>query len=83
MTRPRRPTSLWAWCSDVPTLETLAAVSIIREHLPDLNIPVVNVVDFMKLQPQSEHRTGLSDVDFDELFTKDKPVIFAFHAYTG
>jgi xylulose-5-phosphate/fructose-6-phosphate phosphoketolase len=65
----------------VPTLETLAAVQIMREHLPDLKIRVVNVVDLMKLQPQSEHPHGLSDVDFDGLFTRDKPVIFAFHAY--
>ena len=62
-------------------LETLAAVSIMREHLPDLKIRVVNVVDLMKLQPQTEHPHGLSDVDFDGLFTRDKPVIFAFHAY--
>src|ERR1700726_1944849 len=66
---------------DVPTLETLAAVSILREHLPDLKIRVVNVVDLMKLQPQTEHPHGLTDVDFDELFTTDRPVIFAFHAY--
>ncbi len=66
---------------DVPTLETLAAVSILRTHLPGLKIRVVNVVDLMRLQPKSEHPHGLSDTDFDELFTKDKPVIFAFHAY--
>jgi len=65
----------------VPTLETLAAVSILREHLPELKIQLVNVVDLMKLQPQSDHPHGLSDTDFDELFTKWKPVIFAFHAY--
>jgi xylulose-5-phosphate/fructose-6-phosphate phosphoketolase len=65
----------------VPTLETLAAVSILRTHLPELAIRVVNVVDLMKLQPQSEHPHGLSEVDFDDLFTTDKPVIFAFHAY--
>ena len=70
-----------ACCGDVPTLETLAAVSILREHLPDLKIRVVNVVDLMKLQPQSEHPHGLSDVDFDALFTSDKPIIFAFHGY--
>jgi xylulose-5-phosphate/fructose-6-phosphate phosphoketolase len=75
------PDVVMACCGDVPTLETLAAVSILREHLPDLKIRVVNVVDLMKLQPQSEHPHGLSDMDFDELFTKDKPVIFAFHAY--
>jgi xylulose-5-phosphate/fructose-6-phosphate phosphoketolase len=75
------PDVVMACCGDVPTLETLAAVSILRQHLPGLKIRVVNVVDLMKLQPPSEHPHGLSDVDFDELFTKDKPVIFAFHGY--
>lgn len=75
------PDVVMACCGDVPTLETLAAVSILRERLPELKIRVVNVVDLMKLQPQSEHPHGLSDRDFDDLFTKDKPVIFAFHAY--
>src|SRR3984957_1902209 len=75
------PDVVMACCGDVPTLETLAAVSIMREHLPSLKIRGVNVVDRMKLEPQSEHPHGLSDMDFDELFTKDKPVIFAFHAY--
>jgi xylulose-5-phosphate/fructose-6-phosphate phosphoketolase len=75
------PDVVMACCGDVPTLETLAAVSMMREHLPDLKIRVVNVVDLMKLQPQTEHPHGLSDMDFDELFTKDKPIIFAFHAY--
>jgi len=75
------PDVVMACCGDVPTLETLAAVSMLREHLPELRIRVVNVVDLMKLQPRSEHPHGLSDVDFDELFTRDKPVIFAFHAY--
>ncbi|EPR41170.1 phosphoketolase [Desulfovibrio sp. X2] len=75
------PDVVMACCGDVPTLETLAAVSIMREHLPDLHIRVVNVVDLMKLQPQSEHPHGLSDTDFDALFTRDKPVIFAFHGY--
>ena len=75
------PDAVMACCGDVPTLETLAAVSILREHLPELKLRVVNVVDLMKLQPQTEHPHGLSDIDFDELFTKDKPVIFAFHAY--
>jgi xylulose-5-phosphate/fructose-6-phosphate phosphoketolase len=70
-----------ACCGDVPTLEALAAVSIMREHLPHLKIRMVNVVDLMKLQPKSEHPHGLSDTDFDELFTSDKPVIFAFHGY--
>jgi xylulose-5-phosphate/fructose-6-phosphate phosphoketolase len=75
------PDLVMACCGDVPTMETLAAVSILREHLPDLNIRVVNVVDLMRLQPKSEHPHGLTDSDFDELFTKDKPVIFAFHGY--
>ncbi len=75
------PDVVMACCGDVPTLETLAAVSILREHLPDLKVRVVNVVDLMKLEPQSEHPHGLSDAAFDALFTKDKPVIFAFHAY--
>jgi len=75
------PDVVMACCGDVPTLETLAAVSILREHLPELKVRVVNVVDLMRLQPPSEHPHGLSDVDFDELFTKDKPVIFAYHAY--
>jgi xylulose-5-phosphate/fructose-6-phosphate phosphoketolase len=75
------PDVVLACCGDVPTLETLAAVSILREHLPDLKVRVVNVVDLMKLEPQSEHPHGLSDAAFDALFTKDKPVIFAFHAY--
>ena len=70
-----------ACCGDVPTLETLAAVSILREHLPELKIRVVNVVDLMKLQPRREHPHGLTDADFDALFTTDKPVIFAFHGY--
>jgi xylulose-5-phosphate/fructose-6-phosphate phosphoketolase len=75
------PDVVMACCGDVPTLETLAAVSILREHLPELKVRVVNVVDLMKLQPQSEHPHGLSDDAFDALFTKDKHVIFAFHAY--
>src|SRR6185295_391636 len=75
------PDAVMACCGDVPTLETLAAVSIMREHLPDLKIGVVNVVDLMRLKPQTEHPHGLSDMDFDELFTTDKPVIFAFHGY--
>ncbi|MEP7298317.1 MAG: phosphoketolase family protein [Burkholderiales bacterium] len=75
------PDVVMACCGDVPTLETLAAVSILREHLPELKVRVVNVVDLMKLQPQTEHPHGLTDRAFDELFTTDKPVIFAFHAY--
>ena len=70
-----------ACAGDVPTLETLAAVEILREHIPELKIRVVNVVDLMTLQPQSEHPHGLSDHDFDALFTRDKPIIFAFHGY--
>ncbi|MDE2154742.1 MAG: phosphoketolase family protein [Xanthomonadaceae bacterium] len=75
------PDVVMACCGDVPTLETLAAVSILREHLPALRVRVVNVVDLMRLQPQSEHPHGLDDTDFDALFTRDKPVIFAFHGY--
>jgi len=75
------PDVVMANCGDVPTLESLAAVSILRKHLPQLKIRVVNVVDLMKLQPSTEHPHGLSDPDFDALFTKDKPVVFAFHGY--
>jgi xylulose-5-phosphate/fructose-6-phosphate phosphoketolase len=77
----REPDVVMACAGDVPTLETLAAVSILRQHLPNLKIRVVNVVDLMKLQPKSEHPHGLSDSDFDALFTTNKPIIFAFHAY--
>jgi len=75
------PDVVMACCGDVPTLETLAAVSIMRQHLPDIKIRVVNVVDLMMLEPSTEHPHGLGDKDFDDLFTKDKPIIFAFHAY--
>jgi xylulose-5-phosphate/fructose-6-phosphate phosphoketolase len=75
------PDVVMACCGDVPTLETLAAVDILRKHIPDLRIRVVNVVDLMALQPQSEHPHGLSDTDFDALFTLDKPIVFAFHGY--
>jgi len=75
------PDVVMACAGDVPTLETLAAVTILRRELPELKVRMVNVVDLMKLQPPSEHPHGLSDSDFDALFTKDKPVIFAFHAY--
>lgn len=75
------PDVVMTCAGDVPTLETLAAVSILREKLPELKIRVINVVDLMKLQPETEHPHGLSDTDFDALFTKNKPVIFAFHAY--
>jgi len=88
--------SIWEWASndkgsepdvvmacagDVPTLETLAAVEILREQAPDLKIRVVNIVNLMKLQPQNEHPHGLSDKEFDTIFTTDKPIIFAFHGY--
>ena len=72
-----------ACCGDTPTLEILAAVSILREHLPDLRIRVINIVDLMRLQPQSEHPHGLSDRAYDALFTTDKPIIFGFHGYPG
>ena len=75
------PDVVMACCGDVPTLETLAAVSILREHLPELRVRVVNVVDLMKLQSASEHPHGLSSDAFDALFTRDKPIIFAFHGY--
>ena len=68
-------------CGDVPTLETLAAASLLREHLPDLKVRVVNVVDLMRLQPASEHPHGLPDAQFDALFTVDRPVVFAYHGY--
>ena len=88
--------SIWEWASndrgiepdvvmacagDVPTLETLAAVELLRQYAPDLKVRVINVVDLMKLQPQSEHPHGLLDKEFDTLFTTDKPVIFAYHGY--
>ncbi len=75
------PDVVMACCGDTPTLETLGAVSILREHLPDLKIRVINVVDLMRLQSASEHPHGLSDVEYDELFTKQKHIIFAFHGY--
>jgi xylulose-5-phosphate/fructose-6-phosphate phosphoketolase len=75
------PDVVMACAGDVPTLETLAAVSLLREHLPQLRIRVVNIVDLMTLQPREDHPHGLSDHDFDALFTTDKPVIFAHHGY--
>ncbi len=75
------PDVVMACCGDTPTLEILAAVSILREHLPDLKIRVINVVDLMKLQPKSEHPHGLSDTDYDSLFTTDKHIVFGFHGY--
>ncbi len=79
--RGGEPDVVLACCGDVPTMETLAAVAILRERLPDLKVRVVNVVDLMKLQPASEHPQGLSDRDFDILFTTDRPIVFAFHGY--
>jgi xylulose-5-phosphate/fructose-6-phosphate phosphoketolase len=75
------PDVVMAAAGDVPTLEMLAAVAFLRAYLPALKIRVVNVVDLMKLQPASEHPHGLSDADFDRLFTTDKPIIFAYHGY--
>ncbi|MEO6565927.1 MAG: phosphoketolase family protein, partial [Casimicrobiaceae bacterium] len=77
----QEPDIVMACCGDVPTLETMAAVSLLRIHLPALKVRVVNVVDLMKLQPYSAHPHGLTHAAFDALFTRDKPVIFAFHAY--
>ena len=79
--RGSEPDVVMACAGDVPTLETLAAVQLLREHIPDLKIRVVNVVNLMRLQPATEHPHGLSDHDFDTLFTKDKPIIFAYHGY--
>jgi xylulose-5-phosphate/fructose-6-phosphate phosphoketolase len=75
------PDVVLACAGDVPTLETLAAADILRRELPDLQVRVVNVVDLMRLQPDSEHPHGLPDREFDALFTRDKPVIFAYHGY--
>ncbi len=79
--RGGEPDVVMACCGDIPTLETLAAVDLLRTQTPDLKVRVVNVVNLMKLQPTSEHPHGLSDKEFDALFTTDKPVIFAFHGY--
>jgi xylulose-5-phosphate/fructose-6-phosphate phosphoketolase len=75
------PDVVLACAGDVPTLETLAAVDLMRNHLPELKVRVVNVVDLMTLQPKEEHPHGISDKDFDSLFTTDKPIIFAYHGY--
>jgi len=75
------PDVVMACCGDAPTIETLAAVDLLRQHVPDLKVRVINVVDLMKLQPKEEHPHGLSDKEFDALFTKDKPIIFAYHGY--
>ncbi|MBI3456544.1 MAG: phosphoketolase family protein [Candidatus Rokubacteria bacterium] len=79
--RGSEPDVVMACAGDVPTLETLAAVDLLRQHVPDLKVRVVNVVDLMKLQPRGEHPHGLPDSEFDALFTTDKPIIFAFHGY--
>ena len=75
------PDVVMACCGDVPTLETLAAVGLLRQHTPELKVRVINIVNLMRLQPPSEHPHGLHDRDFDALFTTDKPIIFAFHGY--
>ena len=75
------PDVVLACCGDTPTLEVLAAVTILRRHLPEVRVRVINVVDLMKLEPKSQHPHGLSDTDYDALFTKDKPIVFAFHGY--
>ena len=79
--RRREPDVVMACAGDMPTLETLAAVDILRHDLPDLKVRVVNVVDLMRLQPDDEHPHGLTDREFDALFTTDRPVIFAYHGY--
>ena len=79
--RGGEPDVVMACCGDVPTLETLAAVDLLRRHVPELKVRVINVVDLMVLQPQQEHPHGLSDADFDALFTTGRPVIFAYHGY--
>ncbi len=79
--RGREPDVVMACCGDVPTLETLAAVAILRKRIPYLKVRVVNVVDLMALQPREEHPHGMTDREFDAIFTKDKPIMFAFHGY--
>src|SRR5260370_1242964 len=79
--RGQDPDVVMVCCGDVPTLETLAAVDLLRHYAPDLKVRVINVVNLMKLQPSREHPHGLSDHDFDALFTTDKPIVFAFHGY--
>jgi xylulose-5-phosphate/fructose-6-phosphate phosphoketolase len=75
------PDVVMACCGDIPTLETLAAVQLLHQHLPELVIRVVNVVDLMRLEPDTEHPHGLTDREFDTLFTPDRPVVFAYHGY--
>jgi len=77
------PDVVMASCGDTPTLESIAAVSILRQHLPDLKIRVINIVDLMRLQPECEHPHGLSEIDYDLMFTRDKHIVFAFHGYPG
>jgi xylulose-5-phosphate/fructose-6-phosphate phosphoketolase len=77
------PDVVMASCGDTPTLESLAAVSILRQYLPNLKTRVINVVDLMRLQPECEHPHGLSEIAYDQMFTRDKPVVFAFHGYSG
>jgi xylulose-5-phosphate/fructose-6-phosphate phosphoketolase len=77
------PDVVMACCGDIPTLETLAAAQLLRQYLPDLKVRVVNVVDLMRLEPATEHPHGLTDLEFDALFTPDSPVIFAYHGYPG
>ena len=77
----KEPDVVMACCGDIPTLETLAAVDLIRQHLPDVTVRVINVVDLMRLQPSSEHPHGMSDSEFDALFTVSRPVVFAYHGY--
>ena len=79
--RDSEPDVVMACAGDVPTMETLAAVDLLHQHVPELKIRVINVVDLMTLQPREEHPHGLSDKEFDTLFTTDKPVIFAYHGY--
>ena len=78
---PGEPDVVMACCGDIPTLETLAAVDLLRQHLPELKVRVVNVVDLMRLLPETEHPHGMSDPEYDSLFTVSRPVIFAFHGY--
>lgn len=78
---PHEPDIIMACCGDIPTLETLAAVSILKQLIPDIKIRVINVIDLMVLQPQSEHPHGLSDKEFDDFFPPNKPTVFAFHGY--
>jgi xylulose-5-phosphate/fructose-6-phosphate phosphoketolase len=75
------PDAVLGCCGDIPTLETLAAAALLREHLPELKVRVVNVVDLMRLQPDTEHPHGLSDHEFDALFTPNRPIVFAYHGY--